>query len=122
MTPGVPGRKFGFAAGSLSPSKFVPPLDSNRRSARRRVRRSSGFFHGCSKKCEIRLKGCRSGVSENRPEIAINASLPVGDLGYDSLRQFRFQLDPKQHVVIFEPLFEGKEFSVAISRSKPVSQ
>jgi hypothetical protein len=60
-------------------------------------------------------------VSARHAEIPINASLPVGDLGYDALRQFRFQLDPKQHVVLFEPLFEGKEFSVAISRSTPAS-
>jgi hypothetical protein len=60
-------------------------------------------------------------VSARHAEIAINASLPVGDLGYDALRQFRFQLDPKQHVVMFEPLSEGKEFTLAISRSKPAS-
>jgi len=49
-----------------------------------------------------------------RAEIAINDSLPVGDFGFDMLKQFRFQIDPKQKVIEFEPLFRGNRFILSV--------
>jgi hypothetical protein len=37
-----------------------------------------------------------------RPEIAINDDLPVSDFGYDALRQFRVQIDPKRRTATFQ--------------------
>jgi hypothetical protein len=51
-------------------------------------------------------------VSAVNGEIAINDDLPVGDFGYYALRQFRFQIEPKRHQVVFQPLFEGSEFKL----------
>lgn len=44
--------------------------------------------------------------------VAVNADLPVGDLGYDVLRQFRFVIDPQAKVVRFQPRFAGSRFAV----------
>lgn len=41
------------------------------------------------------------------PVLAINDDLPIGDMGYDFLRQFRFEIQPARRVVVFQPLFEG---------------
>ena len=49
--------------------------------------------------------------------VAINDGLPVGDLGYDVLRQFRFEFEPKRKVVVFQPLFQGDSFLVPASLS-----
>jgi hypothetical protein len=57
-------------------------------------------------------------VQSFRPAIAVNDSLPVGDFGYDALRQFRFQLQPGRRVVTFQPLFRGTEFTLAVSPPK----
>ena len=48
--------------------------------------------------------------------LAVNDDLPIGDLGYDALRQFRFQIDPVHHTVTFQPLFRGKVFRIALGR------
>ena len=49
--------------------------------------------------------------------VAINDGLPVGDLGYDVLRQFRFEFEPRRQVVVFQPVFQGDRFSVPTGRS-----
>ena len=46
------------------------------------------------------------------PQIAINDDLPVGDLGYDALKQFRFQIEPKQRTVTFQPRFSKGKFKL----------
>jgi len=51
-------------------------------------------------------------------EIAINDELPVGDIGYDALRQFRFQISPTQQMVTFQPLARGTQFRLE-SQMKP---
>jgi predicted aspartyl protease len=50
-----------------------------------------------------------------RAQIAINDDLSVGDLGYDALKQFRFQIEPKQRAVTFQPRFAGGEFRLTTS-------
>lgn len=49
--------------------------------------------------------------------IGVNDSLPVGDIGYDVLRQFRVAFDPRRHVVSFQPLFSGDRFDIPANRS-----
>ena len=49
--------------------------------------------------------------------VAINDGLPVGDLGYEVLRQFRFEFEPGRQVVVFQSLFQGDSFLVPASRS-----
>lgn len=44
--------------------------------------------------------------------IAVNDDLPIGDIGYDVLRQFRFEIDPLRHTVTFQPIFRGKVFNI----------
>ena len=53
-------------------------------------------------------------VKAVHPGIAVNDDLPVSDFGYDVLKQFRFQIDPKRRVVEFQPLFRGKQFRLRI--------
>jgi len=48
--------------------------------------------------------------------IGVNDDLPVGDLGYDALRQFRVMFDPVRRVARFEPSFEGDVFSLSGER------
>lgn len=47
-----------------------------------------------------------------RAVVIVNDDLPVGDLGYEVLRQFRFAIDPGRGVVSFQPLFAGEQFKV----------
>lgn len=47
-----------------------------------------------------------------RATVAINDAAPIGDFGFDVLRQFRFQIDPTRRLVEFEPLFQGDEFRI----------
>jgi len=49
--------------------------------------------------------------------VAINDDLPVGDFGYDVLRQFRFEMNPIRHTVSFQPQFRGKAFSIPLPRN-----
>jgi hypothetical protein len=44
--------------------------------------------------------------------IGINDLLPVGDLGYKVLRQFRLAFDPARRIVRFEPLSTGNRFEI----------
>lgn len=53
-------------------------------------------------------------VEARHAAVAINDDLPVGDFGYDMLRQFRFQIDPKRRRVTFQPLFRGRVFSLSV--------
>jgi hypothetical protein len=46
--------------------------------------------------------------------VAINDDLPIGDLGYEALRQFLFEIDPARRTVTFEPLFRGKVFRISM--------
>ncbi len=48
--------------------------------------------------------------------VAINNDLPIGDMGYDVLRQFRFEFEPKRRVVVFSPIAEGGRFLVPAKR------
>jgi hypothetical protein len=57
-------------------------------------------------------------VRARAPTIAVNDDLPVGDFGFDALRQFRFQIDPKRRLIEFEPLFRGKEFRLRVAAPK----
>ncbi|HYX46347.1 MAG TPA: hypothetical protein VE820_05955 [Sphingomicrobium sp.] len=58
------------------------------------------------------------GPTEARsPVVALNDDLPIGDLGYDVLRQFRVEIDPIRHRVTLQPLFRGKLFSVPQPRN-----
>jgi hypothetical protein len=60
-------------------------------------------------------------VTARSATIAVNDDLPVGDFGFDALRQFRFQIDPKRRLIEFEPLFRGSAFrlGVALPEKKP---
>jgi hypothetical protein len=49
--------------------------------------------------------------------VGVNDSLPVGDIGYDVLRQFRVAFDPRRRVVAFQPLFENGRFEIRGGRS-----
>lgn len=44
--------------------------------------------------------------------IAVNDGLPIGDLGYDVLRQFRFQFEPARKVVVFQPQVPGAALQI----------
>ena len=49
--------------------------------------------------------------------VAINDSLPVGDIGYEVLRQFRIAFDPGRRVSTFQPLFAGTRFEIRGGRT-----
>jgi hypothetical protein len=61
-------------------------------------------------------------VTARSATIAVNDDLPVGDFGFDALRQFRFQIDPKRRLIEFEPLFRGKEFRLGVAAPKTKSR
>ncbi|HEX5182765.1 MAG TPA: PDZ domain-containing protein [Allosphingosinicella sp.] len=56
-------------------------------------------------------------VHADRAVVGINDSLPVGDFGYDMLRQFRFAIDPARGTIRFQPLFSGRRFEIRGDRT-----
>jgi hypothetical protein len=49
--------------------------------------------------------------------IAINDDLPIGDLGYEVLRQFTIVIEPRKSEVAFQPVFTGNHFDIPGKRS-----
>jgi hypothetical protein len=56
-------------------------------------------------------------VQAEHPVVAVNDSLPVGDIGVDVIRQFRMEFVPGRRVVLFQPLFAGGSFVVDGNRT-----
>jgi len=60
----------------------------------------------------------RFGPMESRHAvIAVNDDLPIGNFGYDVLRQFRFVIDPQSKTIRFQPQFKGRAFVTPSQRS-----
>jgi len=56
-------------------------------------------------------------VESDGPVIGINDDIPVGDLGFEALRQFQIEFVPSKRVVLFRPLFRRGKFTLSGNRN-----